>query len=242
MTWLDDFARLSSERLDDRLVESLNARGVSDEQIQQFGIGYSTKELPPVEYPEHFLQWSHQGEKLDNVYCFPLTNPLGEIRGFQFRPVNRDVRGYQDYILDLGEPVLFGLGQAMPFIWANESVTLVEGVFDLFPIQRYDPTVMATLSAHVIESLFWTLRRMCRQVVLGWDNDATGRKNTHHFIKTHPKDFQIVDLGGRYPRLPLPGGKVTKDPGDLWEARGDVWMRDFVREHVSRHNGGEIHG
>lgn len=231
MAWFDDFTQFACEQVHEGIIEALNLRGVSDDQIRDFRIGYLKRTLPPLDYPQDFLKWSHQGQKLDDVFCFPLTNVLGEIRGFQFRFIERERAGYMDYIVGSGEPILFGLGQAMPHVWADESVLFVEGVFDLFPLQRHCPAIVATLTARVIEPMLWTLRRNCTQVALGYDMDATGRRAVERFIHEHKHEFKIVDV--KYPKHPMPNGKMSKDPGDLWELWGDQRLGDFIRKQLN---------
>lgn len=234
MTWLEEFVEKTTSQVDDRIVESLNLRGVSDDQIRLFSIGHVDQKLPSLSssYPEEFLRWSFQGTKLEDCYCFPLTSPLGEVLGFQFRPVLRERKGYMDYFVETGEPILFGLREAMPEIWKTESVTLVEGPFDLFPIQRHDRTALATLSAYIQENLIRNLKRVCRRLIVGYDNDATGVKATKRIQKDHAEDFQIQELP--YPKIPMPGGKVTKDPADLWEIWGDQHLGEYVRKKTTR--------
>lgn len=232
MAWLEDFVKLAAERVDERVIDALNARGVSDDQIRNFQVGYVNKILPSLSYPEDFLKWSCGGSRLEDMYCFPVTNVLGEIRGFQCRPVNREIRGYSDYFVDTGEPALFGLAQAAPYMWELRSGTVVEGVFDLFPVQRHDPTVVATLTARVPESFLRTLKRMCRRVVLGYDNDHTGRKHVRAFMEEQAGEFDsLVDI--QWKKITMLDGKISKDPGDLWEIWGDKELGDFIRKHVN---------
>lgn len=235
MAWLEDFTAFAQSRVSDEIVDALNVRGVSDDQIRAFSIGYVNKEIPSLEYPESFLKWCHNGAKLEDVYCFPLTNPIGEVRGFQFRPVQRELRGYSDFMLDSGDAIGFGLAQAMPHIWDRLSANLVEGVFDFFPIQRHRPETLATMGAHVPEPLVRTLVRMrCGRIVFGFDNDHTGRKTVEQFIKDHAKQpfgpFTTLDL--KYPKLPMPNGKTSKDPGDIWELGGDMKVAEFLNRYV----------
>lgn len=237
MTWFDALVERSALAVDDDILESLNMRGVSDEQARQFRIGYLNRKLPSIDYPESFLKWSHYGDKLDGVYVFPLTNVLNEVHGLQFRHVDRERTGYMDYIEFKGEAVLFGLGAAAPHIWNTGRVTLVEGNFDLFPIQRHDPTTVATLTARVVEPLLWFLRRVCKCVVFGYDADETGRKGVANFRKFFHRDFEIHDL--RFPRLPMVNGKLTKDPNELWELWGDIRFGEFLRQQTPQSMIGE---
>lgn len=230
MTWFDSLVDHACHQVDDRILESLNARGVSDSQVVEYQVGYLNRDLPPtIECPQHFLEWARGGSKLDDVYVFPLTNILGEIHGLQFRHVARERTGYMDYFAGKGESVLFGLKQAAPRIWETESVFFVEGNFDLFPIQRHDPTVVATLTARVPDALIRFLRRTCSQVVFGYDNDSTGKRGVEQFRKQYSTEFKVRDI--QYPKIPLSNGKSVKDSADLWEVWGDPKFGDFLTHH-----------
>lgn len=227
MSWFESFTDWAASNLDERVLESLANRGVSDEQIAEFRLGYIRAGFD-CECSAGFTKWA--ASKLEeDVYVFPLTNILGEVRGFQFRPVERGKSGYMDYMEDLGEPVLFGLGQASKHIWTARRALFVEGPFDHFPIQRHDPTTLATITARVPPNLIPFLRATCDQVVFGYDNDATGRRGVERFVKEYRDEFKVHDMC--YPKLPTPSGKPTKDPGDMWEMWGDKRLGDFVRKH-----------
>lgn len=232
MTWLDAFVTEASSRLGPREREALWARGVTDDQIESFRLGYLNRELPQVDYSASFLEWSHRGAKLDDVFVLPLTNCLGEIKGLQFRHVERERAGYMDFIVDEGEAVLFGLGQAMPYVWETREVFLVEGAFDLFPIQRFFPGVVATLTAHVVSSFLHVLRRLVDEIWLGYDMDKAGRTACAKFLKQYGQEFKVHVVS--YPRVIRPGGGVVKDPGELWEAWGDIQYASFIRSLTGR--------
>lgn len=230
MAWIESLVEHACTQVDDQILEGLNARGVSDDQVRLYRIGHLAGALPPLDYPEDFLAWCKNGEKLQGVYLFPLTNVLGEVHGLQFRYVERERSGYMDYMLTKGEAVLFGLHQASSHIWETGTVYLVEGVFDLFPIQRHVPGTVATLTARVVGPLIWSLRRTCQQVVLGYDNDVPGRRGAENFKKQFSSDFEIGDIV--YPQLPMPNGKLSKDPGDLWELWGDKRVGEYLRSEM----------
>jgi DNA primase len=132
-----------------------------------------------------------------------------------------------DFIEGKDEAVLFGLAQAIPHIWRTRSVFLVEGAFDLFPIQRHVPQVVATLTARVVDALVRVLRRLVRRIWLGYDMDETGRRGSDRFIKAHGDDFEDVSII-EYPKVKMISGKLIKDPGDLWEAWGDTQLGAFL--------------
>ncbi len=227
--WLSELVSYASTRVNDRVREALWSRGVTDEQIQLFQIGYLNLDLPPqIEFPKNFLEWLYKGTKHDDVYVLPLTTTLGAVRGLQFRHVDRNRTGYSDFILDNGEAVLFGLHQAIPYIWRTRSVFLVEGGFDLFPVQRFCPQSLATLTARVIDPLGRILRRLVDHIWLGYDMDSTGRDAIGRFQAGHRDEYKSI-RGVTYPRVPMADGKLCKDPSDLWEAWGDVRFGNFMK-------------
>ncbi len=236
--WLDDLVKHAASCLDDRAREALYGRGVSDEQIELYQLGYLNQELPELPYPEAFLKWSHRGKKLSDVFVLPLTNTLGNLKGLQFRHVEREQSGYMDFIPDKSEAVLFGLGQAMPYAWKHGSIFLVEGAFDLFPIQRHFPGTVSCMTAKVPEPFLRVLRRLVHQVWIGYDNDDTGRREADRFRVEHGSEFENVGIIN-YPRVALIGGKTTKDPSDLWEAWGDPKFGGFLRRAMTSDLGTE---
>ncbi len=227
MNWLEELSSYAVSRLDDRVRDALAARGVSEEQIELYGIGCLNKDLPKLSYPIDFMKEVWDGRKLDDVYVFPLHNTLGELKGFQFRHIDRDRAGYIDYISEKGEAVLFGLAQAMPHVWRTGSIFLVEGTFDLFPVQRVYPSIVATLTARVVDSLVPVLRRLVKDIWVGYDMDATGRKGIRLFKKAHDVEFSSIN-GVDWPTPMMSNGKRAKDPNDVWETWGDAKFNSVV--------------
>ncbi len=157
--WTNDFQEHTHAELNSNIREVLWGRGVSEEQIIEFKLGYFEGELPSF-VPEGFARWSHQGEKIEGSFVFPLTDTLGRVQGFQFRSVDRAKKNYLDYYNHLSEPVLFGLSQAMPSVWRDEVIVLVEGVFDFFPVQRALPHTVSVLTSDVSDLFVRTLKRI----------------------------------------------------------------------------------
>lgn len=230
MAWMDDLAGHAHKSLDERVRDALAMRGVTDAQIDHYGVGYIDGKLPDTyEIPVPFRAWCQGGRKLQDSYVFPLTNTLGVVRGFQFRSVDRQAKRYSDYFEDERQPeaIFFGLAQAMPHVWEHESIFLVEGPFDLFPIQSVFPGIVATLTARVTEPLIRVMKRLVKDVWMGYDNDPPGRQGCARFMKEHGKDFNCHDVV--YPKTAFYDGRVSKDPCDLWEAWGQDGLGKFVR-------------
>lgn len=218
MSWLDDIVGFAQTQVGERERDALQVRGVTDAQTKLFRIGYLNKFLP-VSGPPEFQEWSWKGRRLDDVFVFPLTNALNEIRGVQFRHVDKSRKGYLDYFIEEDEPVLFGLGEAIPHIWASGQVVLVEGVYDLCPVQRVFPDVVATLRAGATEGFLRLLRRFVNDIWLAYDMDKTGRSVSFKFAREHRGQFKVHDF--HFPQFRKSNGDQAKDPGDLWEVLGD---------------------
>lgn len=227
MTWLEDLVAFAQGRLDTRARESLWGRGVTDEQIDLFQLGYLSGILPPLG-PEarDFCEWARGEGRIDDVFVLPLTNALGQIQGLQFRHVEQGRKGYREYVIERDEPVYFGFAQAIPHIWEQERAFVVEGAFDVFPVQRVVPYTFATLTARVPEQLIRFLRRLVSHVSLGYDMDKAGREACARFASAHGADFEVQTIN--YPPARLADGKLAKDPSEIWEAWGDERLRAFL--------------
>jgi hypothetical protein len=229
MQWLEQLVEYAEGRLGDREREALWMRGVTDEQITLFRLGYLNRDLPGLDYPKDFLEWADNGKTLDDVFVLPLTTALGQIKGLQFRHVERSRAGYRDFIPYDDEPIYFGLGQAMPHIWGTDEVFLVEGGFDLFPVQRVYPQVVATLTARLTGQFARLLYRVVTTIWFCYDWDNAGRNGVERFERSsygrHFKHY-VIQRPGEAPQ----GAKGrVKDPSELWEAWGDERFGVFLR-------------
>lgn len=230
MAWLDDLVEFAQDQLDDRVLEALWGRGVSEDQVEQYRLGHLDRELPTADYPEAFLEWWEKQPR-DDVFVFPLTNTLGQIRGLQLRHVAPARKGYTDYLSTKEEPVYFGLAQAMPRVWDSEKVYLVEGAFDLFPLQRHLGGVVSTLHAGLPTPLWRVFRRLVRKIVLAYDMDSGGRDAAFEIIRKYREHVEVQVL--KLPPIPYKSkGRPVKDPGELWEVWGDERLGVFLREQL----------
>lgn len=230
MGFLADLAVRAHAQMPPHVHEALWSRGVNDQQIDLFKIGWLNGQLPSaLDVPDEFKVWwaGHQW-RLVNTYVLPLTNSLGEIQGLQFRDVDEKRRGYLDYFGSKEEAIFFGLAQAMPSIWAREEIWLVEGTFDLCPLQRHLPNIVSTLHAGVSRPLWRLMRRMVRKIHLAYDMDGTGMRVAYDILREMGRHFEIKIV--KFPRIPLESkGRFAKDPNDFWSVWGDEHLGTFIR-------------
>lgn len=230
MSWLEKLAEFAHGNLKSR--EALWDRGVSDAQIDMYQIGYINAGLPPLENADAFLRW-WQGHRITNSFVFPMTNALGKIKGFQFRSASREKKGYLDYVALKDEPAYFGLSQAMPAVWQTQEAYIVEGAYDLFPIQRLHANSFPTMTSDVSTALLRFLRRNIKVLWVCYDMDFPGQRGSFELCKDHAKDFDAIHVI-KLPRLEMAGGKKAKDPGDLWETLGDKAFGDLFNKVTSQ--------
>jgi DNA primase len=232
MSWINTFIEYAHEQLTGREREALWSRGVSDDQIRLYQIGYVSNGLPCGLEGADVLREKYQNTGwLRDVFVLPLTNTLGQNKGFQLRHVEEEKKGYSHFSVYEEEPVLFGLGQAMRAAWETRCLWLTEGVFDLFPIQRVCPNVIPTLTNHLSAETARCLRRVVDELWLAYDMDLAGRKAAARVIRDYSGQFsRIHDVV--FPRVPkFRGGKV-KDPNELWLAWGDNKVQNFIRNQL----------
>lgn len=231
MTWLETLVDWAHTQLEGRAREALWSRGASDEQIELFRLGYLDGELPDLPKGDAFIEKYLHTHWLHDVFLLPLTNTVGQVKGFQLRHVDPARKGYSDFTPYEDEPVLFGLAQAMPHVWESQSIWLVEGVFDLFPIQRFCPNVVPTLTNSLSRQFATLLQRLVNDIWLAWDMDAKGQEAAWRAIKEYRQDFQIHNV--KFPRaLLLDGKRRAKDPSELWEVWGDARLGPFLQRQL----------
>lgn len=229
MRWIDALVEQAHANLnEERELEALWVRGCSDEQIASYSIGYLNGLPKGIPYPDDFVAWSRVGHKLEDVFVLPLTNALGQVKGVQFRHVDRKAKGYTDYFVGKDEPAFFGFGQAMPHVWATQKVCLVEGAFDLVPIQRVFPFTVPTMTSTVSTTFLRFLKRNVREVWFGYDMDSAGRKGATEFLKENRDNFDRIRVP-QFPQVKFADGRRAKDPSDLWEIMGDERLSVYLR-------------
>ena len=230
MSWMPKLVEYAAAQIDERVYDVLQGRGVSEAQIVQYQIGYLHGELPD-DVPSEFRRWGYG--KIEDALLFPLTNALGEVCGFQVRALGVTKSRYHDFLPDKREACSFGLGQAVSAMWETRSAFLVEGAFDLFPIQRAFPAVVATLTARTAPSLARVLKRLVDRVWVGYDMDGPGRRGCSDFLRDYGQAFEVYIVS--YPQI-----GAVKDPGELWEVWGDSQLIPFIQDLVTRNPEGEL--
>src|SRR5579863_1837393 len=126
MNFLEKFVddchnRLLSASFESEPFSYILGRGVSEEQLKKYKIGYFEGDIPVREETqdfENFNRWAGYGKNLQKRLIFPSYNAHGFLRGIDTRKV--DVKDYTKFMLARAQvdAVFFGLNEeALSAIW-----------------------------------------------------------------------------------------------------------------------------
>ncbi|MBZ0278952.1 MAG: DNA primase [Anaerolineae bacterium] len=219
-------------------------RGLTDETIRQFGIGYALpgwqnmlEHLQEIGYPQDQIIEVGMAIKNDNdrVYdrfrnrlMIPIRDERGRVIGFGARALSPDdnpkyLNSPQTALFDKSR-TLFGLDMAKNAIRETETAVIVEGYMDA--IQAYQAgfhNVVAQMGTAMTEVQVRTLAKMAKKLVLALDSDAAGQSATRRSLEVARQTLQ-ADYGGKLALdiriLTIPD---AKDPDDLIRETPERW-------------------
>lgn len=152
-----------------------------------------------------------------------MTNALGLTKAFQIRSPDPEVKDYWKFYslrADI-DALFFGTKTAMPTIWETREVYLVEGIFDIFPVQNLFPNTLCCGTAEVGADQIKFLQRHVDTVHVMFDNDEFGDRFFDDFYYEYRGEFDHID------RVSYAG----KDPSDSWDRLGpDRFRNQFSGE------------
>ena len=172
-------------------------RGLSDETIETFGLGYAPDSWDVTlthftsrGYPESDLLDAGLLSERDSggVYdrfrhrlMIPIRDPRGRMAGFGARAladeqVPKYLNSPQTALFDKGR-LLYGLDRARKPIRDADQVVIVEGYLDVIaPHQAGFENVVSPMGTALTEDQLRLLKRYTRRIVLALDPDAAGQK------------------------------------------------------------------
>ncbi|MGD9091506.1 MAG: DNA primase [Anaerolineales bacterium] len=177
----------------------LNQRGIKDETIEMFGLGYAPNAWDSVlehfsskDYSETDLLEAGLVSKRDSggLYdrfrhrvIFPIRDVRGRMAGFGARILNpKDVPKFlnspQTAVFDKGH-LLYGLDRARRAIRSENQAIIVEGYLDVIALHQAGyRNVVSPMGTALTEHQLSLLKRYTRRLVLALDSDAAGDKAT----------------------------------------------------------------
>ena len=218
MNFLEEVVERAHHALTDEVFDYLLLRGASVEQVKQTRVGYFHK--PPViegDTPEikRFRFWAESHDLRDRI-IFPLTNPSGQVIGLNTRGYPK--KKFDRFIVKsaTAEAILFGFTEEVKQkAWETGWLSICEGTFDWFPLNRAAPQSVCVLSANVSNAQVKFLWRFVRTVVTVLDNDSGGDEGR---LKLDRRLGRMQEAPQIF-RLDYKG----KDPGESWDSAVGSW-------------------
>ncbi|MER3462696.1 MAG: DNA primase [Armatimonadota bacterium] len=208
-------------------LEYLKKRGLSEESVEKFGLGYAppgwdgllrylqNKGVSPEEANQAGVLAERDGRFFDrfrNRVTFPILDSLGRVVAFTARALApEDTPKYlnsPETSLFKKSQLLYAYPQARQAIRDKARAVVVEGLFDAIALHQLGfPETVAVLGSSLSSEQAHLLKRLeVRDLYLSFDADEAGRKATLQSLELDiVKSFLVHSVA-------LEGGK---DPGDL---------------------------
>lgn len=223
-------------------------RGITEETIKKFGIGFSPEQTNLiVNYltkkgftEEEMVRTGTFGnstynnrlyDRFMNRLVFPLIDFRGQILGFSGRILPGAKKEQAKYInspeteIYHKSQMVFGLNLAKEAIRQENTVIVAEGEFDMIsPYQAGIKNIIAVKGTAFTEEQLQLLRRYAETLVLALDSDFAGNHAAIRSIELAEKldfDIKVVDLLGKF-----------KDPDEAVRDNVD-WFKERVESAIS---------
>lgn len=225
--------RFYQERLPGSPAESyLSRRGVSQQMIEAFQLGYAppegsvlTAHLLHLGYPEEALIMaglSARSEQTGRLYdrfrgrvIFPIQDEQGAVIAFAGRALGDEHPKYlnsPDTPFYQKSEILYGLHQARAALRKDNAALVVEGYMDVISLHQAGfSQAVATCGTALTPQHLQRLRRYTRRLSLLYDSDEAGQAATKRAI------FSALSAGLFVYVVSLP---QAKDPDELLQAHG----------------------
>lgn len=248
------------------VLDYLYSRGVTDDTIKEFRIGFAPDEYEAL-YPcllkkgikkevllaSGFVTSKRIGEneiydKFRARLMFPIFDYFGRICGFGGRALKKDQSpkylNSPENIIYSKSKVLYGLSHAKQAIKEAGEVILVEGYFDVvMPYQAGIKNVVATSGTALTSEQVRMLKRITKRVVTCFDMDSAGfEAGKRAYFLCQPEGLMVRTASGM----------ELKDPADFVKEHGDKFTdyigkaKDFVLfyldELLKRHDVSTMEG
>lgn len=197
----------------DSLLRFLTTKGFAVSDIERAGVAFKT---------DRGTYW----DRFRNRVMFPLHNASGKVLGFTGRVLpGHENENTGKYVNSPETPIfsksklLFGFWKTKGAIRETNTAVLVEGQMDfLMSYQDGITNAVATSGTALTEEHLRTLRRLCENLVLAFDNDGAGRAAAERTIDAAAAfDFNVRVLPLTDPSAGS-GQAAPKDPADIVKA------------------------
>ena len=219
-------------------------RGLTDEIIKKFGLGYSPDEWQA--FTDHALKSGYSKEVLEKTgltivkedgkmydrfrgrVTFPIYSISGRVLGFSCRILSKEkqaakyVNSPDSEIYNKGH-ILYGLFQARNAISRADRCYLVEGNLDVVSMHQsgVENTVASCGTSLTVEQVR-LIKRYTPNVTIVYDSDAAGIKATQRAANI------LFEEGMRVRCVLFPDGD---DPDSYAQRNGSTALQDYLARH-----------
>ncbi|MGZ3304968.1 MAG: DNA primase [Asticcacaulis sp.] len=249
--WMELAAKWFAARLHDKNPQAqaardyLKKRGLSDEDVTTFGLGYAPRERTALkdalvqkgakvsELVECGLLIEVEGQapydRFRDRLIFPIEDRGGHVVSFGGRALNPDekakyLNGPETPLFHKGH-MLFGLPRALKILGAQEEhadLVVVEGYMDVLACQRARIAAVAPMGTALTEEQIDILWRRHPEPTLCFDGDSAGQRAAGRALdRALPK----LKPGKSLKVCLITGGK---DPDDVLREKGALALRDAL--------------
>ncbi|MCY9806796.1 DNA primase [Lentilactobacillus senioris] len=223
-------------------LDYLHQRGMSDELINEFNLGYAPSQrlLKPV-FDERKVDYqvlrktglfseTQDAQLIDRFVdriMYPIRDASGTTIAFSGRllTANPDLPKYlnspETEIFNKGR-VLFNLDKAKLAVREHRSVILFEGFMDV--ITAYSAGIkngIASMGTSLTDDQVYDIKRIAQQVIISYDGDQPGQKATKRAIDIF-KQVPSLTLG----IVEIPDGK---DPDEYIKSTGGPAFQELIK-------------
>ena len=251
---IDDLNKLASTTFLDTLLsgkyphiqEHLQARGLTDEHAQRFGLGFDNQTLKKIYQNKKVAlksaiysgllrvnkdfkairdtDYPQASELLKGRITFEIRSEYGQVIAFAGRSLTDKGTKYLNtkstHLFDKSN-TLYGLNWAMDEARSKQAIVVVEGYMDVIKAHIHGYTnvvacMSSSITAHQLKKLSTLLGKEC-DITLCLDNDDAGRKGMDLAMDLSPTVPNI------FRRVDLSVYKV-KDVDELLTKHPDAWL------------------
>jgi DNA primase len=216
----------------------LSSRLVTQDDIKKYELGYSSLFIVPKDSGpdwERFNDYSFKGRKFENKIIFPLKNAMGEVVGIGGRAIDDKI--FKIFATDEAKftGFFFGFYEALPYIFKENKVYVVEGFFDLLALQKVLPNTVATLNARLNDAQYQLLRYFCDNVIVFFDSDIAGDRGREKALARNQEGSAqlMAKTSVKYLKLQSSSGfQGYKDPASYLETFGLSAFKNYMKKQV----------
>lgn len=234
---------LVNTQLGQKALKYLHQRGMTDEMIETFGVGYAPDDvqLLPLFFKNKSVELSlldqsglltvtedeHRLSRFVDRIMFPIRDQGGQTIAFSGRILKKDLNkpkylNSPETVLFNKRKVLFNFDLAKSEIRKTNGVVLFEGFMDV--IAAYQAGLkngVASMGTSLTDEQLYALQRMTNHLVICYDGDEPGLKATNRAVDMLMPKAEL-DIGV----VSLPNGL---DPDEFIKAKGPAAFVNVIQ-------------